>query len=172
MLTTPVSHPDVKNSHLSTWPAEGQICLLPTHSSLYTWHFIMFSVITNIYNKKTKRSTLMDLFTATEKLKKFFWQLEMFDVCTKGDTAHIDMIFKFLPHTCQQGCIDILHCCNDPCLCLYHAWMVLSVGGSFAYFAWNARCTVTTDLLVWYSNTQNNSPPRSGHFLTTYTRIA
>jgi len=23
----------------------------------------------------------------------------MFDVCTAGDTAHIDTIFKFLPHT-------------------------------------------------------------------------
>jgi len=23
----------------------------------------------------------------------------MFDVCTTGETAHIDMIFKFLPHT-------------------------------------------------------------------------
>jgi len=23
----------------------------------------------------------------------------MFDVCTTGDTAHIDTIFKFLPHT-------------------------------------------------------------------------
>jgi len=23
----------------------------------------------------------------------------MFDVCTTGDTAHIDKIFKFLPHT-------------------------------------------------------------------------
>ena len=60
----------------------------------------MFSVITNIYNKKTKGPTLMELFTATgkliflttrEKLKKvFFWQLEMFDVCTTGDTAHIE----------------------------------------------------------------------------------
>ena len=60
----------------------------------------MFSVITNIYNKKTKGPTLMGLFTATGKLKKFFFgQLEMFDVCTTGDTAHIDTIFKFLPHT-------------------------------------------------------------------------
>ena len=59
----------------------------------------MFSVITNIYNKKTKGPTLMELFTATGKLKKFFWQLEMFDVCTTGDTAHIDTILKFLPHT-------------------------------------------------------------------------
>jgi len=28
----------------------------------------MFSVITNIYNKKTKGTTLMELFTATGKL--------------------------------------------------------------------------------------------------------
>jgi len=27
----------------------------------------------------------------------------MFDVCTTGDTAHIDTIFKFLPHTRQHG---------------------------------------------------------------------
>ena len=50
----------------------------------------MFAVITNIYNKKTKGPTLMELFIATGKLKKFFfWQLEMFDVYTTGDTAHI-----------------------------------------------------------------------------------
>ena len=79
----------------------------------------MFFVITNIYNKKTKGPTLMELFAATGKLEKFFFffvQLTMFDVCTTGDTAHIDTIFKFLPHTRQHGCIDILHCCNDPCL--------------------------------------------------------
>jgi hypothetical protein len=41
----------------------------------------MFSVITNIYNKKTKGPTLMELFTATGKLKTiFFVQLETFDV--------------------------------------------------------------------------------------------
>jgi hypothetical protein len=84
-------------------------------ASIYTGRFTMFSVITNIYDKKTKGPTLMELFTATETLKKFFGQLEVFDVCTMGDTAHIDTIFKFLPHTRQHGCIDILHCCNDPC---------------------------------------------------------
>jgi len=74
-------------------------------------------VITNIYNKKTKETTLMELLTATGKLKRFFFkQLEMFDVCTTGDTAHIDTIFKFLPHTREHGSIDILHSCNDPCL--------------------------------------------------------
>ena len=68
----------------------------------------MFPVITNIYNKKTKGPTLMELFAATGKLKKgFFWQLDMFDVCTTGNTAHIDMIFKFLSHTRQhvEACV-------------------------------------------------------------------
>jgi len=36
----------------------------------YTGRFIMFSMITNIYNKKTEGPTLMELFTATSKLKK------------------------------------------------------------------------------------------------------
>ena len=48
--------------------------------------------------------------------------------------------------------------------CSYHARMVLSVGGSFAHFARNARCTVTTDLLVWYSNTQNGFSPGAAIF--------
>jgi hypothetical protein len=39
---------------------------------IYTGRFIMFSVITNIYNKKIKRPTLMEFFTATGKLRKFF----------------------------------------------------------------------------------------------------
>ena len=51
----------------------------------------MSFMITNIYNRK----------------KFFFWQLEMFDVCTAGDTAHIDTIFKLLPHTSQhvEACV-------------------------------------------------------------------
>jgi len=32
----------------------------------------------------------------------FFWQLEMFAVCTTGDMAHIDKIFNFLPGTLQH----------------------------------------------------------------------
>ena len=69
----------------------------------------MFFVITNIYNKKTKGPNLTELFTATGKLKKvfFFFKLEKFDVCTTGDTAHIDTIFKLLPHTLQhvEACV-------------------------------------------------------------------
>jgi hypothetical protein len=58
----------------------------------------MFSVIT-----KTKGPTLKELFRVTGKLKNFFWQLELFDVCTTGDMTHIDKIFKFLPRTRQHG---------------------------------------------------------------------
>jgi len=39
----------------------------------FTGRFIIFSMITNVYNKKTKGPTLMELFTATGKLKKFFF---------------------------------------------------------------------------------------------------
>jgi hypothetical protein len=56
-------------------------------------------VITNIYNKKTKGPTLMESFTATGKL---------IFLTTKGvrcDTAHIDTILKFLPHTHQSTCL-------------------------------------------------------------------
>ena len=44
-------------------------------------------MITNIYNKKTKGPTLIEFFTASAKLKKFFFlQLEVLDVCTTGAT--------------------------------------------------------------------------------------
>jgi len=40
----------------------------------------MFSVIANIYNKKTKKPILMELFTVIGKLKKFFVFLTTRDV--------------------------------------------------------------------------------------------
>ena len=56
----------------------------------------MFSVITNIYNKITKGPTLMEIFTATGKLKKLtlVWQeLEYrIDVCRVTRGAHIEHI--------------------------------------------------------------------------------
>jgi len=64
----------------------------------------MFSVITNVYNKKKQRTYLNRIFHCHRKTEKvfFFLQLEMFDVCTTGDTANIDTIFKLLPHTLQH----------------------------------------------------------------------
>jgi hypothetical protein len=43
--------------------------------------------------------------------------------------------------------------------CLYQARMILSVGGSFAYFARNARCAVTTDLMWDIPTQKTTSPP-------------
>jgi len=40
-------------------------------SSRYTGRFLMFSVTTYVYNKKTKGPTLMEWFTTTGKLTKF-----------------------------------------------------------------------------------------------------
>ena len=71
---------------------------------VYTGRFVVFSVITNIYNKKTKGHTLTEFFTATGKLKKvlILTTRDFRYVHHTGDTAHIDTIFKLLPHTRQR----------------------------------------------------------------------
>jgi hypothetical protein len=53
--------------------------------------FIMFSVITNIYNKKTKGLTIMEMFTATRKLKKFIYKYRCL-MCTPRVTRHTSNI--------------------------------------------------------------------------------
>jgi len=101
------------------------------------------------------------MITATGNF--FFLQLEMFDVCTTGDTAHTDTIFSSCHTRVSMGAFCLhRHPVSVNCSC--HARMVLSVGGSFAFFARNARCTVTTDLLVWYSNIQNDFSPGAAIF--------
>ena len=55
---------------------------------IYTGRFIMFSVITNIHNQKTKGPTLMELFTATGKLKKFLFNNYICSTCAPPVTRH------------------------------------------------------------------------------------
>jgi len=53
----------------------------------------MLSVISNIYKKKSIGPTLMEFFTATRKLEKFFFiylQLEIFYVCRVTRGARIE----------------------------------------------------------------------------------
>ena len=57
----------------TTFHARVRITTGTNKGFVYTGRFIMFSVITNIYNKKTKGPILMELFTATGKLIKFFF---------------------------------------------------------------------------------------------------
>ena len=54
----------------------------------------------------------MEFFTATGKLKKkIFLQLEMFDACTTGETAHIDTIFKCVWRVCSKN-LNIVSMCS------------------------------------------------------------
>ena len=121
----------------------------------------MFSVITNIYNKESKGPTLMELFTATGKLKKFFFFVDnwRYSICAPRVTRHTSIRYWSSCHTrVNMGAFCLL---RHPVSvnCLYHARMVLSVGGSFAYYARNARCTVTTDLLCDIPTHKTTSPP-------------
>ena len=59
----------------------------------------MFSVITNICNKKIKGPTLMEMFTVTGKLKTFFfWQLES-SICAPRVTRHPSIRYSSSCHT-------------------------------------------------------------------------
>ena len=52
---------------------------------------------------RQKHNMLSLLHAACLKLLVFFLEeLELVNVCTTGDTAHIDTIFKLLPHTHER----------------------------------------------------------------------
>jgi len=85
-------------------------------------------------------------------------------MCAPRVTRHTSIRYSSSCHTRVSMGAFCLHRHPVSVNRLYHARMVLSVGGSFAYFARNARCTVNTDLLVWYSNTQNDFFPRAAIF--------
>ena len=95
----------------------------------------------------------------------------MFDVCTTGDTAHIDTIFKFLPHKRQHGSFMLAQTPSFSKLFIPRTngpvcKRVLCVLG--------AKCTLRSNhrlARVIFQHTKRLLP-RSGHFLPTYTRIA
>ena len=121
----------------------------------------MFSVITNSYNKKIKCPNLIEFFTATGKLKKSF-------LLTTRDIRCVHHGW----HGTHRYDIQFLATHVSTRVRRYSSMLQWSVplgqrglvSGSFAYFARNARCTVTTDLLVWYSNTQNDFSPGAAIF--------
>jgi hypothetical protein len=99
----------------------------------------------------------MELFTATRKLKRVFFLItRVVRVARTSSTSSSAVNGRPLDFCLHRQPVSVN--------CLYHARMVLSVGRSFAYFARNARCTVTTDLLVWYSDTQNDFSPGAAIF--------
>jgi hypothetical protein len=63
----------------------------------------MFSVIINIYNKKANGPTLMELFTATGKLKKFFFTTRDIRRVHQGwhSTHRYDMQLEYRIDVCR-----------------------------------------------------------------------
>jgi len=78
----------------------------------------MFPVITKIYNKKTEGPTLMELFRATRKLKKFFFLTTRNVRCLHygwHDTHRYDIqVVATHASTCRRVCdnnLNILSMC-------------------------------------------------------------
>ena len=79
--------------------------------NVYIGIFIMFSVITNMYNKKTKGPTLMEFFTATVKPKKFFFLTtrEVWCVHHGWHGTHRYDIQATQAATCSPVCGKVVH---------------------------------------------------------------
>jgi len=133
-----------------------------------TGRFIMFSVITNIYNKKTKGSTLMELFTTTEKLKKFYFDNHRCSMCAPQVTRHTSIRYSSSCHTrVNMGAsifftVAMIRVFRSARSCR----RVLCVLCMKCTLHSNHRLT-----RVIFQHTKQLLP-RSGHFLTTYTSIA
>jgi len=92
-------------------------------TSVYTGRLIIFSMITNIYNKKTKGPTLMELFTVTGKLKKgFFFYNKRCSMCVPRVTRHTSIWYSSSCHTrvniswrvCGKNLNIVLMCAMSP----------------------------------------------------------
>jgi len=71
-----------------------------------TGRFIMFSVITNIYNKKTKGPTLIELFTATGKPKNFFFTTRDVRCLHHGWHRYDIQVLATHASTCWRVCVS------------------------------------------------------------------
>ena len=67
----------------------------------------------------------------------------MFDGCTTGDTAHIDTIFKFLPHTCQHFPVTVNNSIKvGPLVFLLYVFVITENIMKRAVFAIPTPCNV------------------------------
>ena len=118
----------------------------------------MFCVITNIYNKKTKGPTLMELFTATGKLKKFFF-------LTTRDVRCVHRGW----HGTHRYDIQVLAPHTSTWVHRYSSLLQWSVPLGHVAMVGRILCTKCTlhsnhRLTVSYSNTQNDFSPGAAIF--------
>ena len=77
-------------------------------------------------------------------------------MCAPPVTRHTSIRYSSSCHTCVNMGAFCLHRHPVSVNCLYRTRMVLSVGGSFVYFARNARCTVTTESAAFGKGVRGN----------------
>ena len=113
----------------------------------------MFPVITNIYNKKTKWPTLLELFTATGKLKKFSFDNYSCSMCAPLVTRHTSIRYLSSCHTHTSTLVHRYSSLLQWSVTLGQRGHVAMVGRILCM-----KCTLHSDhrLTVWYSNTQND----------------
>jgi len=97
----------------------------------------------------------MELFTATGKLRKVFDNYRC-SICAPRVTRHTSIRYS---SSCHTHASTWVHRYSSLLQWSVPVGPVLSVGGSFTYFARNARCTVTTDLLCDIPTHKTTSSP-------------
>jgi hypothetical protein len=119
--------------------------------------------------QENQRTYLIGIFHSHKKTERaFLWQLEMSDVRTTGDTAHIDTIFKFLPHTPVHMGASIFFT-----TAMIRTFRSARSRGQFLCVL-STKCKLHFNHRITHVIFQHTKRllPRSGHFPTTYTRIA
>ena len=77
-----------------------------THTHTHTHTYRAFHNVLRNYKhlkQENQRTYLNGIVHSHRKTDKFISQLQLFDVCTTGDTAHIDTIFKFCHTRVSMG---------------------------------------------------------------------
>jgi len=135
-----------------------------------TGRFIMFSVITNICNKKTKGPALMELFTAT-KTENVSFDNQRYSMCSPRVTRHSSIRYSSPCHTrvnmdasifFTAAMIRIFRSARSRGLVCRQVLCVLCT-----------KCTLRSNHRLTRVIFQHTKLlPRSGHFLTICARFA
>jgi len=129
----------------------------------------MSSVITNIYNKKTKGPTSMKIFTAPRKLKTIFFDKYRCSMCAPSVTRHTSIRYSSSCHTHASTWVHRYSSLLQRSVPLGQRGHVAMVGRILS-----TKCTLHSNhrlTRVIFQHTKRLLP-RSGHFLNTYTGIA
>jgi len=172
--------------HTGMWVFRSPYLTLRRFTAPLTWN--VTSSLTCTFSRKLS-SELIKSCNCKQKSSRRLWYSSdncctiwlcrnlhtiVFDIDSPLAAAAVDFfgLRRKLGRTCSTSPSAVNGSPLDFCLhrhpvsvnCLYHARKVLSVGGSFAHSARNALCAANTELLVCYSNVQNDFYPAAAIF--------